>query len=209
MSDMAGAVFLSKDDVARSWGVSLPTVDKWLGDIKSRLASDQGWAGCPVVTWGGNGKAYEIDADKLRLWRDSVADAERRAEEARRSHIDAVQRTLDLEGGDVSGEAKLPMAVRKEMAGTILAEARAMRERGQLVDAKTVQAEFERVFQYLASQLQGLADHLQRECDLPAVAAALIHERTLEWQGELARKLMKSDDERHGTNPAAVHRGSD
>jgi len=187
-------VFLSKEDVARSWKVSLPTVDKWLGDIKARLSADPDWRECPVVTFGGNGKAYEIDPDKLKSWHDGVAEAERLSEDARRAEIDRVQQSLDLSGGGVDGEAALPMKVRKGMADVILSESRAMKERGKLVSVADVAAEFEAVFHFLASQLQGLGDHLQRECDLTPVQAATVHEKTLEWQEQLARKLMTEPD---------------
>ncbi len=206
MAEDKDEIYLSKDGVAQAMGASLPTVTNWLNAIKLReslaKAAGEEWQS-PVIQWGGNGKSYQIDQDRLKSWLKEIEDAKAEEEAKVQNAIAESQADLDLEGGDVEGEAALTARTRTQFATAILAEMRVKKERGELIEANRVQAENEELFKYLVTQLQGLPDHLQRQCDLGPEAVVVLQEKVDEIQEELARQLMSMDDlnaERVGEN---------
>lgn len=193
--------YLSKEGIAQACDVSLPTVTKWLNDAKIKLAQDPDWTGCPVKIWGGNGKSFEIDLAKLNAWHQEIETAAREEEARQQEAIAQNQSSLDLEGGNVEGEAALPLKIRKQGAETVLAEHKAQTERGQLTRSDDAQAEFERVFKFVSTRLQGFPDWLQRTANLSVEAHALVQDQTDKWQEILARECMtKSDDRINATD---------
>lgn len=144
---MAG-MELSKADLARMFGVSLPCIGQWVGK------------GCPYITKGGPGKQWIFNSADVRLWREDQAiqqmvgdtsaldidEARRRklAAEAALVELDLAQRRGDvIEIEEVAGvvgddyanvRAKL-LALATKLAPQVLgiedlAECKALIERG-------------------------------------------------------------------------------
>lgn len=197
--------FLSKEGTAQACDVSLPTVTKWLSDIKLRQSQEPDWSGCPVHSWGGNGKSFKIDLEKLNIWRQEIKDAAAEEEARQQAEITRVQSTLDLEGGSVDGEAALSLEIRKKGAETVLAEHKASLQRGELIQAHAAQTEMERIFKMLATRLQALPDYLQRTAGLSVEGHALAQEAIDKWQEDLAREFMSElNDPTHQSEPERI-----
>jgi len=183
----ATPLIVGLEQAAIAMNVSLPTIRKWLPDIKRSWPD--GGASCPVRMWGGNGKSYEVDINLLKNWR---ADIERQATEERRRKEDALtaqQASMDLEGGEAKGISLLPLEIRKKAAETVMAEHKAGVQRGDLLRRDEVTAEFEKVLTFLSTNLRDLGNRLERRCNLDATTVTVIEEETLSWQAQIARML--------------------
>src|SRR5579883_1132301 len=78
-------MLVNKAELARVFGVSAPTVDRWIVD------------GCPIVKGGSNGVAYEFDTDQVKDLKDRrEADDKRQAEE-REQEIRRIQSEMFAE----------------------------------------------------------------------------------------------------------------
>ena len=83
---------------------------------------------------------------------------------------------------------------RRELWEEELTYQKAAVQRGELVPAQPVEADFTRVFRFLAVGLQGLPDRLARECGTNAAKAGAIQRAVGGWQEQLARNLMQRHD---------------
>jgi len=192
------------EQAATGMKVSVPTIRKWLPEIKA--AWPEGGNDCPIQGWGGNGKSYEINLDLLKDWRQRVeqqaADEQRRKEAA----LTAQQASMDLEGGEDRGVYLLPLKVRREAADTTIAEHKAGLQRGDLLKRDDVVAEFQKVLGFLATNLRDLGNRLERQCNLDATTVTAIEDETLNWQAQIARMLQSDgylDDGRDGHSGTA------
>lgn len=174
----AAPVFLNREELAYAEGVSLPTVDRWIK------------ADCPVEEKGGNGRPYKFSLVKVRAWRRQCDEAAEAEDRRKREHI--AQLSLPLEGGAVREEQRLNPKDRTAWLQAELLSNKARRERGELVEAMAVEAEFRATFKRIRIFLQSLPDALQR--DLPWLGAsevAQLQDMLDRFQEDMARKLME------------------
>lgn len=179
-------------DTAKACRVSKPTLQSWISQ------------GCPCRETGGNGKAYKLFVPEVREWRAAI-DRKEAIEESRRKAAIA-QAELDLDDGATEEALILSAKARREYAQTELVTNKARRERGELVPAILVYEEFEKIFRYLAQNLQGLPDRCQRQLGLKDPQVLELTSIVDEWQAELAKNLTtvegtyKIDEEPSGQN---------
>jgi phage terminase Nu1 subunit (DNA packaging protein) len=177
-----GAVLVNKDDVARAFGVSLPTIARWISD------------GCPAVQSGGPGKPYQFDLAEVRRWRADWIAAEEASAEKRQAAIREIQAELDLEGGSVSDDVAMSLRHRGEYYDVERKRMALDEARAQLCKLTDVRHQAERALGFLADRLQSLPDYLERKCGLDAATVDVLCTQIDVWQAELARQLASLDD---------------
>lgn len=165
-------VTLNRSQLAQALRVSLPTIDKMVAD------------GCPVESYGGNGKSYEFRLDRVKAWREERA-AAAAADQAARDRL--IQQELDLGGG--TGErfagyspAEVKQALQNEYEAVRLGQLR-----GSLVNRDEVAGTFSGVLRTLSDQLQSLPDVLERTLNLNAADAELVQARVDDIQAAMHR----------------------
>jgi phage terminase Nu1 subunit (DNA packaging protein) len=165
----AVTLLVNKAELARTFGVSEPTVSKWLVD------------GCPFEKGGSNGVAYEFDVDRVKAWKDGrdrlLADQAREREAAIRAKQNELFGEKDF----------LPEGLSQDEVKTYLENVRLSdyirRQRGELVDRANVANEFQAVFNVVRQHALGWATTLAKTAGLTGEqqrAAESLARRTLD-----------------------------
>lgn len=179
------AALVNRKDLAELFRVTLPTVDEY------RKSED---FPSPIVE-GSNGKEYQYDLAACRDWYLERQKRIASQASAKADAIKAVQAELDLaDGGGADSVASLPFKQRQEFYAAELAGNKARMARGELVEAKAVEAEFESVLSAVARFLQTLPDQLARDLALEPGVVGALQEKIDEHQAQLARALMSRKD---------------
>jgi phage terminase Nu1 subunit (DNA packaging protein) len=144
---------VNKAELARTFGVSEPTVSKWLAD------------GCPAEKGGSNGVAYEFDVDKVKAWKD---ERDRLlAEQARERAVAIRTKQNELFGDD---QSLVPEGLSQDEVKTYLENVRLSdyirRQRGELVERSSVVNEFSAVFNVVRQHTLGWATTLAKTAGL-------------------------------------------
>lgn len=166
------SVTLNRAQLAQALRVSLPTIDKYVAD------------GCPVESYGGNGKSYEFRLDKVKAWIEERK-ARAAAEDAARNRL--IQQELDLAGGGGArfegfSPAEVRQALQNEYEAVKLGQLR-----GELVKRDEVAAVMASTFRTVSDQLQALPDLIERRLNLAAADAELVQVLVDEVQAAMAR----------------------
>lgn len=144
---------LNRGQLARAFGVSEPTIDRWIGD------------GMPVLEQGTNGRSYKFLLSACWQWKAERDDAETQATEAGERAVQ--QMRLALIGGEVGdGERGLSPKQRTELYEAEYKWSQAARARGELAYTAAVDELFEEVFTTIRDAVVSLPDRLQRESGL-------------------------------------------
>jgi phage terminase Nu1 subunit (DNA packaging protein) len=162
-------LMVNKAELARIFGVSEPTVSKWLADA------------LPFVKGGSNGVPYEFDVDQVKTWRADREAAERDAAHKREEEISRRQ-------AELFGEQRfVPDGLSQSEIGEYLENLRLFeivkRQRGESIDRDLVRREFQAVFNVLRQHVLGWATTLAKTATLTAEqqrAAEQIARRTLD-----------------------------
>lgn len=179
----SATVYLTRTELARALGVSLPTIDNW--------AADEFEGGMPCHEEGSNGRPYKYDLDQVRAWRGRRSGEREAEKEQKEALIRRQQDTLDLQGGSADGVDLLSSEARSKYYESELKRMKTDQMRGTLVLADEFEAELGAVFKMMAQWLQSLPDHLQREAGLDTGMTALVQEKTDAFQESLAREMME------------------
>jgi phage terminase Nu1 subunit (DNA packaging protein) len=176
-------IFLTREEAAALHKVSLPTLDRWI-----RSGGEQF-----VAEWGGNGRPYKIDPEKLRAWRECRATEE--ADEERRRQARLAQMEMELVGGNageggasggmLSAEQRIKLWQEQLLANKV------RRERGELVEVGRAEQAYENRLKLVADFLRGLPDVLARRLGWDAETTAACAESVEAIQERLARMLME------------------
>lgn len=188
-ADDAEPVYLSRDEAAQVFNVSLPTIDRWIREAGDR----DGHAF--VVEFGGNGRPYRIDATKIRSWREGRVAGEQEEERRRKEML--AQLEMDLLGGEVApGEAggnALTVDQRTKLWNEQIILNKLRREREELVERSRAEAAAERRLKFLADFFKGLPDILARRLGWDAAVTAECAAQVEVVQERLARMLIDGD----------------
>lgn len=168
---------LNRQETAEMFGVSLPTLDAWIR------------AGMPVEKGGSNGKPYEIDPHKVKVWREGLRAAEEEQEQDRKRRLAELQAELDLEGGTVEGVDALPFDARQKYYASERERMKVAELRGELMRTDRVRGVLERLFVGLSDQLQSLPDYLERRCDMSPADAEKLAEAIGDYQERMAADI--------------------
>jgi excisionase family DNA binding protein len=181
MADVSEPLILSREEAARVMGVSLPTIDKWIRDDGTAF----------VEEFGGNGRPYRINAEKLKAWRDGRVIEEEKAEEKRRELLNQLE--IQFTGGAVSpGESGgLTADHRIKLLNEQLLHHKVRRERGELVEASRAELAHETRLKLVADFLRGLPDVLARRMSWDPNTTKACAEQIEGLQERLARTLME------------------
>ncbi len=160
---------VNKAELARIFGVSEPTVSKWLGD------------GLPFEKGGSNGVPYEFDVDRVKAWRAEREEAERDAAQKREEEISRRQ-------AELFGEQRfMPEGMSQDDIGQYLENLKQFeivkKLRGESIERELVRREFQAVFNVLRQHVLGWATTLAKTASLTAEqqrAAEQLARRTLD-----------------------------
>ncbi len=145
-------LLVNKAELARTFGVSEPTVSKWLVE------------GAPFVKGGSNGVAYEFDVDAVKAWRDEVEQRERDLASEREAAIRQKQAELFGE------QTFMPEGMSQDDIGKYLDNLRLFevvkRQRGEVIERAVVRNEFQAVFNVLRQHVLGWATTLSKTAGL-------------------------------------------
>lgn len=179
MSDRSSAalddvVYFNRQEIADLIGVTVVTIDRWIA------------AGMPVEETGGNGRPYRIDPEAVISWRkDRDAEEQKRAEAVEQRKRD-LQDSFDLRGGSAEGADALNLSERARYYEAEAQRIKVAKLRGELIEVSRLQVSIDRLFGFLADQIQALPDRLERDCGLPPEAVELVVKTVNEWQEQLA-----------------------
>jgi excisionase family DNA binding protein len=180
-------LFLTREEAAELHKVSLPTIDRWIKSGGDAFVAEH----------GGNGRAYRIDAEKLKAWRECRAIEEQKEAEQRRALL--AQHELALTGGatgpgGAAGTASagaLSADQRIKLWQEQLLQNKLRRERGELVEAALAEHAYEERMKLVVDFLRGLPDVMQRRLGWDAATTEICAEVVEGIQENLARMLME------------------
>lgn len=173
------------EELAEAVGTSTNTIREW-------RSPNEFEGGLPVKQQGGNGKPYVYDLDKCVDWVKRRREHFETVDAEKQQAISAAQEELELEGGSGDDEtAGLSSRQRTEYYNAELARNKAALERGELIEADKVSAEFEETFQMTARFLQALPDNVERDIGLDPAAVEAMRQSIDAFQATLARELMR------------------
>lgn len=144
---------VNKAELARIFGVSEPTVSKWIAD------------GVPIETKGDNGVAYEFDPEKVKAWKDEREERARQAEADREREISRMQSELFGADQQLAPEGLSQDDIGKYLANVRSAEALKV-QMGQRLDRADVENEFAAVFNVLRQRMLGWSSTLAKLANL-------------------------------------------
>src|SRR5688572_4390131 len=90
---------LNRDQLARALGVSLPTIDRWIGD------------GMPMLQDGRNGRAYQFQLSACWAWKCGRDAEDKAADDAAEDAIRQLR--LALTGGSAGDDAQRAMSAKE------------------------------------------------------------------------------------------------
>jgi hypothetical protein len=162
--------------------VSLPTIDRWIKDSGTAF----------VEQFGGNGRAYQIDARKLRAWREGRILEEKHAEERRQQQLSQMELTFSGGAAPAGEGVALTVDHRKKLIEEQLALLKLQQQRGELVEISRVELAHETRMKLVADFLRGLPDNLARKLAWDVEATKACAEAIEGMQEILARSLMET-----------------
>lgn len=185
--DGGETLYLTREEAAELHKVSLPTIDRWI-----KLGGDQF-----VAEAGGNGRAYKIDAERLRAWRECRVIEEQEEEKKRRALLQ--QHELALVGGQTgeggqTGAASsggLSADQRIKLWQEQLLQNKLRRERAELVETAAAERAYEEHMKLVADFLKGLPDVLARRLGWDPTTTQICEQTVEGLQEKLARMLME------------------
>ncbi|HZQ01405.1 MAG TPA: terminase small subunit [Reyranella sp.] len=169
-------MLVNKAELARVFGVSAPTVDRWIVD------------GCPIVKGGSNGVAYEFDTDQVKDWKDRrEADDKRQAEE-REQEIRRIQSEM-FAADEPLGPAGMSQAeIRTYLENQQRVEV-LKRQRGERLDRADVLNDYQAVFNVVRQHTLGWSTTVGRLLSLDAAQQALVERLVRELLGDMMRQI--------------------
>lgn len=187
MAEPAGAgtdpIHLTRDEVARLYDKSLPTVDRWIADGGDQF----------VVEHGGQGKPYKIDAAKLRDYLTGVAQREAEAANRRREQI--AQLEISLVGGAARGDGPAGEVLTSEQRIKLWQEQllanKLRRERGELLAVEDVERAYENRMKLVAEFLRSLPDMLAKQLGWDGTTTEACADKVEALQNGLADLMMR------------------
>jgi phage terminase Nu1 subunit (DNA packaging protein) len=174
-------LYLTRQEAAEAFKVSLPTLDRWIRDGGDRFIAER----------GGNGQAYQIDAGKLRAYLDAREVEE--AEAARQRQEKIRQFELSLLGGEAAGESGLTADQRIKLHQEQLLAMKVRRERGELVEVARAEKAYERRMQLVADFMASMPDNLARRLNWDAATTEACAEAVDAFREGLAQMLMNEN----------------
>lgn len=146
---------LNRAQVAKAFGVSENTIDRWIAD------------GMPVHEQGGPGRSYKLQLSDCWAWKSARDHDDLLASEAGDRAVQEMRVALTRAGvGD--SERVLSPRHRAELYEAEVNWAQAARARGELAPMTEVEELLEDVFALIRDSVVALPDRLQRECSLNA-----------------------------------------
>lgn len=169
------ALSVNKAELARMFGVSEPTVGKWLVE------------GVPVAKGGSNGVAYEFDPDQVKAWRDARVERDRDLAAERDAEIRRKQ-------AELFGEQRfMPEEISQEDVGRYLENQRlhgiVAKQRGEVIDRELVRNEFQAVFNVVRQGVLSWASTLSKTVGLTPEQQAVAERLGRDLLGQMHRQI--------------------
>lgn len=175
------APLLNRHELADAFGVTPPTIDAWISD------------GCPMRERGKQGVPHQFDLAEVRAWRKAAQAAAEEAERARRDLIGQAQGGLFGDDVNNGSSPSLTLEDVKKLREVELLTMRLNREKGLVVPAEEVTADYFAVFGYFSRSMVNLETWSVRAAGASPEFAAALGKETRRILSEAAG-LIKNPD---------------